>query len=181
MAVIFLSQRNGIKCCKIRRFYSNQKSTNITCQKSKTWSSQLPQSFPLSLSFPKLQLLVSCVVRLIDIFYKYNIGANQHIFSRRRARCTSMLTHAQLCSLTQPLFIILKDLKCESCLLDWSWQSYWKKYLGPEGLTCCGPLVDAVGKWVNLSAKSDHTQQILIYFNVMKLRPWNSWCLQGPN
>ena len=135
------------------------KSTNITCQKSKTWSSQLPQSFPLSLSSPRRQLLVSCIVRLIAILDKYNIGANQHIFSRRRARCTSMLTYTNLCSLTQLLFTILKDLKCESCFLDWPWQSCWKKNLGPEGLTCCGPLVDAVGTWVNLSAKSDHRKQ----------------------
>jgi len=111
---------------------------------------------------------------------KSDTGANEHI-SRRRARCTSMSIYVHLCSSTPLLLIILKDLKCESCLLDWPRRSYWKHCLGPDGLTCCGPLVDAVGTWVNMSANFDHTEQWLICVNVNKLHPRNSWCMQSPD
>ena len=53
-----------------------------------------------------------------------------------------MLTFGHLCSST-PL-IILKDLKCE--YLDRLGASIiFKHSVGPDGLTCCSPLVEAIG------------------------------------
>ena len=84
-----------------------------------SWSSHLPQSLPLFLSFPRHRPLVSCIVRLISILYKSNTGTKKHIFWRRRTRCTFILIYGHLCNSTT-LLIILKHLKCEYRLIDWA-------------------------------------------------------------
>ena len=159
-AVIFLSQRIPINSGQLETSYSNQQSLSLQISltnNQKPWSSQLPQSLPSPLSSLRCLLLVSCIVRLA-ILDKSGTGANKHIFSRRWARCTSMLTYSHLCSSTPLLLIILKNLKCESHLIDWLWQSL-KKLFRPWRLDLLWP-----PRWYSrnvskLSANLDHIQQ----------------------
>ena len=100
-----------------------------------------------------------CSALYVSSFTNLEIDLINVLFSRRRPRCTSFLicTSHEI-SLIPSLGRTFKNLKCECiCLrllaapivLKYSW-------LGPNDLICCGPLINGVGTWVNLSLSVNH-------------------------
>ena len=138
-------------------FKPDQKSFEIlsslqipTTQKSTSWNSPLSLSSPSSPSSPRVWLLA---VRLIvTLYYSENHTHNIHIQAEG-----PMYVHVTIWPwniLTRLLFssyiaahtmwVLDNELSTEIIL---------KRFSGAGGLTCCGPLVNGVGKWVNLAKK----------------------------
>lgn len=84
-------------------------------------------------------------VRLLSSSANLGIKLTTYIF-RRWARCRSILIYGQETTLAQLLpFAYTQGLEMWAHLDLFAATIILKYSLGPDGLTCCGPLVDGAG------------------------------------
>jgi len=163
------------------RLCSNQignplKSFRLYKYQLQTWSSPLSPSSPSSPSSPRVWLPA---VRVIMVLYHFRNNADNMHFQV----VGPMYVHVNLWpwnTWTQLLF-----LSYAQALAMWVQDNFLSaaiiltRFSGPAGSTCCGPIVNGVGKWVNLAGKLHHTVK-LMYANA-KLCPHNPWYLPSSN